>query len=173
MEKNKFKLARGGWMTKSLFAEFTVNNGPPPVFSLRGDAEGFPSLKNLFIELNDHTGVLLAEQYLGGWEHWEALMENQWFSDEVQRWKRQVLARMEREAVDVVKVIASDEGNKGQLAAARLLLDISAPKEPNKRGRPSKEEVSNQLKQEAEREKTLLEDAQRIGKLHVINGGKK
>jgi hypothetical protein len=73
---------------------------------------------------------------------------------------------MKADAIQQIQQIAEDKEEKAstRLTALRLILQKEWEDKPkNTKGRPTKEEVEGQLKQDAEIQKQLEEDAERIG----------
>lgn len=158
---NKYRSSTGKWLTKSLFTDY--NSGG--LFSMN-------DLRLIFLQTEDPTGYVLSTEHLGGWAHLTELLSCNWFEPQFRGWQDELYAKIKAEAVRAVRLIASDEGNRSQLPAARFLHELDkAPKE-TRRGRPSTAEIDAELDKQVQALKVLKEDQERIG-LKLINGGKK
>lgn len=180
---NAFKSASNQYYTRSLFLEQwealveDQREGKTPTFTLSRDEPGYINARTTFLSLNDPTGYLWAKQYLNGsYEHWQKLVKCSWFREALEDWVLELKMRLRVAALEVVRSIAFGEVDSPPatvLAAARYLAEAGwEQRETAGRGRPSKEEISGELKRQL---KTLSEeqsDIERIGGLKLINGGK-
>lgn len=161
--------------TKQLFHEMWVNLtqqervGDKAPFTLFSDREGYVNFGKEYVKLGDTSGYKITQLLLNGdYSHWLNLMKCLWFKDAKEFWDKELEAKLFAEGLSVVKEIAKDPSHKGRLQAAKILLDKGASPTPSKmgskgrRGRPTTEEVSGYLKEEAEAQKTLQDDFERI-----------
>src|SRR5574337_902614 len=81
MEVDKKKMLDGGGkpLTQSLFLE--IGYTEQSIYTLKEEDymyEGklYPSLKRLYLEMEDLTEYEFANTYLLGWKHWKRLCEN-------------------------------------------------------------------------------------------------
>jgi hypothetical protein len=166
-----YKGEGGHWLTRALFVDLPVVNGGQekfyPVFSLYKPVEGFIDAHQTFLDFKDPTGVLWAERYLGSVEHWNRLCEASWFDLELSQWRRELDQMLTAEAIQKVIEIAKGDGAQA-LSAAKYLAEQGWVKT---RGRPSKAEMSAELKKATKKMEEHEEDMARIG-LKVIKGGK-
>lgn len=164
---------RGGkWLTSGLFREialstYRVDLRYHPIFTLNEDREGYINARKTFIQEGDRSGYKWAMKYLGDWQHWQKLMGAPWFVELYDKWVEELDAKLEAEAVDIIRGISRDDANKSQLAAARLLHSLTKIKPESKgRGRPKNSQTDLPPAQEA-----TDEDFERLG-LTLIKGGK-
>lgn len=185
---NKFKATNNNWKTRALFADINkISAGgdsalrPEEAFYYLFDKDDAhqdprPLLKDKFLELRDPTGIKLANKWLGGFEHFQALMKASWFKDCWQDWQDELDSILKTEALEVIKTIMV-EGSTQSFAAAKFIAtgEYKSNKEgkTSKRGRPSKEEVQGELKKAVKAFTQTEEDYQRMMNLTVIQGGKK
>jgi hypothetical protein len=176
-----FKSSMNQFYTRVLFYEVWVTMPEKdrviqPVFSLNEDRDGLINCRKTFLELEDPTGYLWSQQYLGSYEHWEKLMRAPWFQEAYQSWLEELKMKIKVRALKKIKEIASGdiEGTPQAtvLAAARYLADAGYEAKPG-RGRPSKEDLKGELKRQAQILSEEEKDLQRIGGLQVIQGGRK
>jgi len=149
---------------KGLFYE-TTSNPSTALYTLKDrDTKGYPSLYRLYMEANDDTEYLFATANLDGWEHWEMLCRCTWFEPYVSRWRKELYLKKTALHLKNIEAEAKDPKSKNHFAANKLLLDREwegkVPK--SKRGRPSNEEVTGELKREAQDAKRQADDLQRI-----------
>jgi hypothetical protein len=170
-----YKAPQGIWRTQSLFWETWVRlpiekRTSDPVFSFDTSLNGMINCRETFMELEDHTGYDWAIKYLHSWEHFEYLLQRDWFAKEVDNWNRELHAKLKARALKRITKIADLSENEAQaLAASKYLAEKGWEKAS--RGRPSKGELKGEMKRLVEEAERTSEDMQRIG-LTVINGGK-
>lgn len=165
-DKKKFKNNSGTHLLKPIFYELDEIGRPNAQYSLKtydSEFEGrlYPSLRRLYVELEDPTEYLFAETYLDGWDHWKKLSSASFFQDYLRDWREELDVRLRAKALVRIRKRA-EESSKDGLSADKILLSGGWKTEENKVGRPTKEKI----KQEAERlskERTVFdEDFERI-----------
>lgn len=186
-----FKGANGQYFTQTLFQETWVclpldGRAQPPVFSLHEDKEGCINARKTFVALQDPTGYEWAMQYLdGSYPHFQRLLRCTWFREAYESWLEELRMKMRVKALKTIREIASGEVEGTPqatiLAAARYVAEAGWEKRET-RGRPSKEELKGELRNQANILSQEREDMERIGlspdgrnaasPLTVINGGK-
>lgn len=141
-----------------------------PVFSLYSDKPGLINCQKTFVALRDPTGYKWATEYLGDWRHWERLMQLPWFQEAVETWRHQLKLMLQAEAIQRIQAIA--EGDSSQsLAANKYIAEEGWSPKTTARGRPSKADVSAEMKRLTKAAQSTEDDAARMG-LKVINGDK-
>lgn len=168
-----YKGRNGGWLTQSLFWEkwsqlAPVNRHCNPVFSFR-PRPGMIDCKSTFVEVGDPTGYKWAMLYLESYDHWLALLERKWFSDEVAEWQNELNAKIKANALQRINDISSCENAATALAAAKYLAERGWEK--SSAGRPSKERLAGELKKLTQDAEDTNQDFNRLG-LTVVQGGK-
>ena len=132
-----------------------------------------PNLKKAFMEVRDPIGFNFAESHLGGFDQLERLHKFVWFKREWDKWQKELRASIKAEALKRIQEIAS-EGSTQSLAAAKYLANGEYLDEASsKRGRPTKEEVTGELKRQVKAIEIRNEDYNRMTGLTVVQGGKK
>lgn len=140
-----------------LFIEYN----PKATLSLE-DNDSNGSVRKLFLETMDPTGVAFADAHLpGGYPTLAALRRTKWFKPHFERWSTETRERIKAQAIKVIRYIAMDEDNKGALAAAKYLASIEYESSPS-RGRPTREEVDGKLKADTQTYHELQEDLKRL-----------
>lgn len=166
------KNASGKHLTKQLFHEMlstldmesrTVEKAP---FTLYQDRPGQINFGKAYVDLADPSGYRITQLYLAGdYKHWIALTKCSWFNEAKEVWDKELEAKLFAEGMEAIKDIAKDETHKGRLQAAKILVDkgyASKLDSKARRGRPTTEEVSGYLKEEANSQRALQDDLERI-----------
>lgn len=173
MEKNRpFRNEFNQRYTRQLFFEcqremLTADRMIEPMYTLYDDRPGLINFRRVYVELADPTGYQVAVRYLEDYAHWEMLMKSVWFREAKEAWDRELDAKLKSEGLSAIRMFA--DGIEGvspavQLQAAKYLADTSyKPKQAlSRRGRPSKEEVQGELKQQASAAADIASDLERI-----------
>ena len=178
------------WKTRALFVETATKPLETALFWLEEpssyiqdqiEAKGLtklvgtlPVLKELFMEVGDPSGRLLAINHLGGVPHWKSLMRASWFvEDYLKRWQEELVIKVKAQALEGIIDIALNKTHKSSLVAQKYLVSNDwlkefLPKEDGKTkaGRPSKEKIAKEAEALAEEKVIrLFEDAERLSKL--------
>ena len=148
----------------------TKNKLIDPMFSLHDDVEGVINFRKEYVKDMDTTGYKTATRLLENYDHWKLLMKLKWFQEAKKEWDAEVAAKMDAEATDTLREIMNNlEGDvkvSEKISAAKTLLGkaakIGKTETVAKRGRPSKNEVEGELKEQARLTKEEREDLKRI-----------
>lgn len=163
-------------LTKSLFYELTGADKSTVVYTLKdvdhtvldkdtGEEKTYPSLYQLYMEVDDPTEWEVAQNLADGWDHWQLLCSCSWFKPYVERWRKEQELRMKSKALARIKSEAKT-GSKESFGANKYLLEKGwEPKEGsrNGRGRPSKEEIKKAADEILRNGNQLSEDFKRLG----------
>lgn len=169
-----YKTPTNSWFTKALFYEqynmYTIEKRPSikPVFTLYNDQPGLINARKTFVELGDPSGYKWAIKYLGDYDHWRFLMECSWFREAYEVWMNELNMKLQSEAIDRIKEIASNPTDKQSLVANKWLASKPWQEKTTNRGRPSKAELQGEMKRHVEALTAEEEDAKRIGLLKVV-----
>lgn len=163
MSQNKnFKNANGVYLTRQLFLENQLPDGPKPVYTLKGydhqyRGQLYPSLRRLFVESDDPTEYSFAITHLDGWEHWKAICSQTWFAPYLADWREELEIKIKSRALQKIQT-AANSATKDSLQANKVLLAGGWLEKPSASvGRPTKEKI----KREAEKlfdEKNVFDD---------------
>lgn len=140
IDKTKFK-EQGRPRTQSLFLEITYTK--ESVYSLKDqdhewDGNIYPSLKRLYLEMEDPVEYDFANKYLLGWSHWLRIYENKQLKKHIDEWREELDYKLKAKyAIQMAKLAA-----EGNYQATKWFLD----KGWNTRsaGRPTKAEVEGE-----------------------------
>jgi hypothetical protein len=163
--KPPYRASNGVYYAGSLFREersSTAELNCPEVFSLYGDFPGLINCRRTFVELGDPTGYQWAIKYLVDWAHWNKLIKYTWFRGAYDVWLAELKTKLQSEAIQRLQEIAAS-GSSQATAAAKYIATFDWEKTSTKRGRPSKQELSTELKRVAAIVEAEEDDARRIG----------
>jgi hypothetical protein len=163
-------------LLRSIFYEYNKEEGiytlkDTDIVEVRGEAstEGtslcktYPSLRRLYLEEEDVTEYLFANKYLESWEHWTILCECLWFKGIVSRWRTELEMLLQAKALKYI-LDESISGGKNAYDANKYIVAKGWIKlEGNRRGRPSKQEISRAAAEQAFADYKVQEDAKRLG----------
>ena len=148
IDKKRFKDTSGRPMTQSLFLENGYDT-EKAVYTLKDDDHEhkgilYPSLKKLFLELEDVTEYEFANTYLLGWSHWQRLNKNKLMTKHFAEWREELELSLRSQAIrGIIDMTASDGG----FQACKWLADKGWDKRTA--GRPSKSEKLKEERQQA------------------------
>lgn len=163
---SKFRNEFNQLYTKQLFLEQSMgiaveDRAIKPIYTLHDTKEGYINFRKEYLEDEDPTGYTTAVRLLDGWEHWLKLMRSAWFQDAKAAWDRELDAKLAARALKKINEIA--QGDSGSaLNAAKYLANKEYKNSGPKRGRPSKQEVEGELKNEVANARELEDDLKRI-----------
>lgn len=141
--KESLKDVKGRPLTQSLFLE--INYDPEvAVYTLKDydheyDGKIYPSLKRLYLNMEDPVEYEFASTYLLGWKHWLRICENKLFKDTVEEWREELQLKIRSQAIKDIIDMTADEKS---FQAAKWLADRGWDK--RRAGRPSKEEIAKE-----------------------------
>lgn len=163
----------GNFLSKALFYEKTQPDEREfTIYTLKDedhivDGRTFVSLYKLYMSSEDSTEYEFATTHLGGWAHWEDLMNTVWFKPYIARWRREHEVRAKAKALNKIRSIAKSNDKEAFQANKFLLEKNWEPK--NTKGRPTKEQIREAAKDEAEKMFQVDNDLERISPAKAIN----
>jgi hypothetical protein len=138
LDRSKGVDAVGKYITQGLFLE--IGYGDNAVYTLKEidytyHGVVYPSLKRLYLDFNDPTEFLFAQEYLLGWKHWQRLIENKVVRKHIDEWRFELDLQIRARAVKEALTLSKD----GNFNATKWLSDRGwINKGP---GRPSKADI--------------------------------
>lgn len=159
-----------GYQTKGLFYETTLPDERPEFGTswtlkekdlVAGD-KTYRSMKRVYLDMEDVTEYDFAMATLGSYKHWERLVESPIIRKHIDQWRKELNLKLKARAMKAI-INAATVDEKSSFQAMKYLADNEYLDKKAKRGRPSKEEVSAELRREVEINKTFKDDAERIG----------
>ncbi len=162
---NKFKSAQNNWLVQALFHEGLTRSEIKPLYYL-------DDVRKEYLKLGDLTGVKLANKMFGGWQHFQHMLNTTWFKEHFDMWYEELVTMKVAEHLEKIEQIAREDTAQA-FQAAKFLVTKEYMESPTKRGRPSKDEITGNLKQEVRKLDAAKQDLQRMkGSLTLIQGGK-
>jgi hypothetical protein len=148
--ENKFKNEIGAHLLKPIFFEYDNSSHSYSVYTLKDrdhtwQGVTYPSLRKLYVEMEDPTEYEFAVTYLDGWVHWKKLSESSFFQPYLKEWREELEVRMRAKALNRVKVRALSD-SKDSFAADKILLQggWKTSEDKEKVGRPSKAKIAEE-----------------------------
>lgn len=169
VDRSILKDAQGRFRT-NLFYEFNKTSYEPLYTMRETPYSGLPSA--YLIYMTSGSEYEAAMKLVGSWSHWERLQKVKAFMHgvpESMQWRGLESWRSEKELKDKAEAynLLKESARSGNVAAQKIVFD--GAKSPNKRGRPSKEEIKTEAARQARAAAEVQEDFDRI-KLVVNNG---
>ena len=161
IDRERFKDNVGRPLTQSLFLE----NGyqlDKAVYTLKDEdyeykGNTYPSLKRLFLEMEDVTEYEFANKYLLGWKHWQRLNANKLMTKHFEEWREELELRLRAQGIRAIIDQSCDD--KG-FQAAKYLAEKGWDKKAV--GRPSKHDKKREERMEARLEEEFSADVVRL-----------
>ena len=116
----------------------------------------YPSLKRLYLEMEDATEYDFANKYLLGWRHWMRIYENKLFKHHIDEWREELEFKLRSRATQQMLALAAS----GNYQASKWVLDRGWS--TRAAGRPSKAEKEMHRAQDAKIEKEFSADVHRL-----------
>ncbi len=159
----RFKNEIGGYLLKPIFFEYDNSEHKYTIYTTKNydiewNGSPVPSLRRLYVEMEDPTEYEFALEYLDSWAHWKKLTEASFFQEHLAEWREELEVRLRAKALNRIKIRATG-ADKDSFAADKILLSGGWKPQGDKAraGRPTKEKI----KQEAERlfqEQSIYDD---------------
>lgn len=164
IDKQLMKTSVGVPLTQGLFLEIGYKDYA--VYTLKDedhiiDGKTYPSLKRLYLEMEDVGEYEFANTYLLGWQHWLRLCANKAVAAHVQVWREELEIKLRSKALkEIIKKSKIETG----INAAKFLAEKGWDK--RKAGRPTKEDVERETRIQADINRMFEEDLSRITGTH-------
>jgi hypothetical protein len=132
--------AKGAPITQGLFLETSYANTDNVQYTLKGrdytyKGKKLPSIKRLFLEMEDPTEYDFAYEYFLDWDHWQRIKKNKLIAVHLEGWADELELRLRAQAVRDIIDMSSTERS---FQSAKWLADRGWEKRAP--GRPTKEE---------------------------------
>lgn len=159
IDKSKFVDACGRPVTQSLFLEIGYTDFS--YYTLKDhdyEYNGYiyPSIKRLYLEMEDPTEYKFATTYFLSWKHWKRICENKALKGHIADWREELEVKLRCKGVKNALVIAQN----GSFQAAKWLADRGW--ESRGAGRPSKDEIEREKKFQTRAEEEYGNDVVRM-----------
>lgn len=159
MERSKMVDSMGKYLTQSLFLELGYKD--EAIYTLKEEDHEYngivlPSIKRLYVELEDPTEYEFATTYFAGWKHWQRICDNKVLSRYIAEWREELEVKLRSQAVRKMK----NSADSGNYQAAKWLADRGW--DTRKAGRPSREEIAKEVAIQATEANEYSADASRL-----------
>jgi len=143
IDKQQFLDSTGRPITQALFLEIGYTQFA--VYTLKDNDhiwndKVYPSIKRLYLEMNDPTEYKFANTYLLGWKHWKRICENKALKGYIAEWREELELKLRCQGI----IHALDSAKSGSFQAAKWIADRGW--ESRGAGRPSKDEIEREKK---------------------------
>lgn len=156
----------GNFYTQGLFLELSYNDLRHAVYTLKDfdyefKGKTYISIKRLYLETADPTEYEFAKKCFEGWSHWRRICSTTTsLHPYIEEWREELEIKLRSDGIKGVISEVKSQG-KGALQASKWLADKGwADKRPA--GRPSKQEVERERKQQARIKDQVGSDLERI-----------
>lgn len=160
MDKSKLKASNGVPLTQGLFLE--IGYGEFSVFTLKDEdyeykGTIYPSLKRLYLDMEDVNEYEFATTHLLGWQHWKRMCDNKQIAKHIEEWRYELELKLRSRAIKaVVSKMSAEQG----INAAKWIAEKGWDKKSV--GRPSKQEEAREKRLQEELDVDFTGDWQRI-----------
>lgn len=158
-DKSKMIDSTGRYLTQGLFyeseydhtfAQYTLASYDKTV-----DGITYPSIKRLYLEMEDLTEYEFASTYFVDYPHWQKICRNKALLEHIEGWRNELELKLRARALRNLV----GQAEKGNFNAAKY---IAGKEWEAKRGRPSKAEKAGVLKKEAALRDELADETSRV-----------
>lgn len=160
IDKSKLKASNGVPLTQGLFLEIGYTDFA--VFTLKDDdcvykGVMYPSLKKLYLEMEDVGEYTFATTYLLGWQHWQRMCNNKQIVKHIDEWRYELELKLRSKAI---KAVLDKTKTEQGINAAKWIAEKGWDK--GRVGRPSKQEEEREKRIQSELDVDWSEDFKRI-----------
>lgn len=148
----RFKNGVGAHLLKPIFYEYDNSDHLYSIYTLKdydlthGD-KTYPSLRKLYVEMEDPTEYEFALAHLDGWLHWKKLSESSFFQPYLKEWREELEVRLRAKQIARIKQVAGSTSKEAYQAQKFLATNGWKTEEEKTRGRPSKEKIKQAAEQ--------------------------
>lgn len=116
----------------------------------------YPSIKRLYLEMEDPTEYEFANTYFLGWDHWKRICDNKSLQPFIQSMRDELELKLRSRAVRQVM----QQADQGSFQATKWLADKGWDKRTA--GRPSKDEINKEIRMRSDMADLYANDAARL-----------
>lgn len=132
----------GRYITQSMFLE--INYTDHAMYTLKDNdhiynGKLYPSIKKLYLQMEDPTEYEFANTYFCGWRHWQRLLENKLIRKSIDEWREELEYKLRAKGI---KRIIQEVGGTNGMQASKWLADRGWS--TRTAGRPSKAEIEQE-----------------------------
>lgn len=158
----RFKNSQGVFFTRQLFIELSDSDRTNCLYTLRPEdytigGRTFPSLRRLYLEMEDESEYKFAAKYFGGWPHWQKLLNTPWFPEYLQPIRDELKTKLMAESLEQIR----KKARSGDYHANKYLYERGLQSD-NPVGRPTKEKIKQEAEKIAAEKSTFDDDIARL-----------
>ncbi len=159
MDKNILTDSSGKPLTQGLFLEIGYSNSA--IYTLKDDDHEYggkvlPSIKKLYLELEDTTEYEFANKFFLGWSHWQRICNNKVLRKHIDEWRAELGLKLRARATKLM----IEQADGGSYQAVKWLADRGW--DIKKSGRPTREDIESEKKAIARVENEYGSDVVRL-----------
>lgn len=167
IDKSLFKNASGAFITKGLFWETALITKENCVYTFKdediereisGSVRLLPSIRRLYLEINDETEYRFAKECFYSWSHFKKLLECSWFKDYLSDMREELSVMNESRAREVIL----KKAESGDYHANKHIVSEITGSRKSTVGRPSKEKIRQEANKLFNENSEILDDYRRI-----------
>jgi hypothetical protein len=144
-------------LTKNIFIEYN----PSASFTLAKEHNGeIKSLHRLYVECSDPTEYRFVREVLKDEQLWATLTKDKFFAPYLDEMRLELQTKLKADAIQAIIEISQNKNSGARLNASKYLLEQGF--DVKRRGRPSKKEVEEAVREEIKLERQMLEDLKRL-----------
>lgn len=153
IDKSRLKDSQGRPLTQSLFLEIGYETDKA-VYTLKDEDhmyEGnvYPSLKRLYLEMEDIIEYDFAREYLLGWQHWQRLNRNKALAQHFAEWREELeLSIRSQQVKNIIDLTATGDSFQASKWLADRGWDKKAVGRPSKAEKAREERMNKRLEDE-------------------------
>lgn len=163
IDKDAMIDTKGAPITQGLFLETSYGNPENVIYTLKSrdhvyKGKTLPSIKRLFLQMEDITEYEFAYEYFLDWDHWQRIKANKLVAKHIEGWGDELEIKMRCNAIRRIQESSDD----GSFQASKFLADRGWEKRGA--GRPSKSEVEREEKIQERIDDEFALDLKRMGR---------
>lgn len=164
IDKDAMIDSKGAARTQSLFLETSYGDPSEVIYTLKPrdhiyKGKKLPSIKRLYLEMEDPTEYNFAYTYFLDWDHWQQIKNNKLIAQHMKGWQEELEVRSRALGIKAMFDLALD-GDKPNYQAAKFLADGGWNEK--RAGRPTKEAVQKETKIQARIKEEFGADLMRL-----------
>ena len=167
-DKKLMKDAMGKMITQSLFLELGYRDSA--IYTLDDHdkeykGKTYPSLKKLYLQIEDPHELEFSRAYLLGWKHWNRMLENKLIRGHIDEWRDELEVQIRSSGLQaILERVANGEAG---FQDAKFLVDRGWDKRAV--GRPTRDMANRERKIQDEMTRLFEEDNKRMEEIKALN----
>lgn len=149
IDKTKMKASNGVPLTQGLFLEigytdFAIYTTKDEDYEYNGKT--YPSLKRLYLEMEDVGEYEFATTHLLGWNHWQRMCANRQILKYIEEWRYELELKLRSRAIKAMKdKVNTEQGINAAKWIAEKGWDKKAVGRPNKQEEEREKRIQDKL----------------------------